>query len=154
MQTVVAAGLVMQYERRSLFLAGFMTAHEKFLMVERKWLAFLSQLRIPIIRYFRQVRIGCCPERLNAFRQRITKIFVVAFAKAKALHHNVTAKVALLRKKRDERIRLPGGKKSPSRSVAGLGELFCRVLPINRIHTFLNKRGCWHKPTLPPTAHG
>src|SRR6266480_871148 len=91
MKTVVTAGFVVEHEWSRLFLPCAMAAIEKFPMVQWKWLFGRAQFGRPAIRNFREVRIGRRAKFFDDFGKRITKIFVITFSEAVALHYNVAA---------------------------------------------------------------
>src|SRR6267142_2220692 len=138
METVVAAGFVVEHEWSWLFLPCAMAAVEKFPMVQWKWLFGRAQFRRPAIRNFCEVWIGRRAKFFDDFRKRITEIFVVAFAETISLHDYMAAKRFFFREKRGESGALLQIQEWTRRRIAGLGQLRFDLIPLNVAYAVFN----------------
>lgn len=101
-ETVVAAGLVVEHERGGLRLPGFVARFQESGMFAGILRSVFAERFGPVICDFGEVRIGAASELGDQFRQRVGEIFVVANSEAIALHDDVAAKLARIIVERHE----------------------------------------------------
>ena len=107
-------------------------------MFRREGLLFGTQGFGPTIRYFRQVRIGFRAERFHDFREWITEIFVIAFAKAVAFHDDVAAERLFLGKNFGEFNTFFKTQEIAGKTITIVRELGSNLIPLNCCYEFSN----------------
>jgi hypothetical protein len=139
-QAVVAAGFVVQDQRRGFGLPGLVADFQEGGVVWRIGRARFAEDLRPLVSDFRQVRIGAHSEAGHGLRERVGEVFVVADAEAVALHDDLATEAGFILIERDDGGAF-GGRENWSRDrVATGGERFPGVVPVECVDAFLNGR--------------
>src|SRR6267143_953915 len=137
MQAVVAAGFVMQYQRRRFGLSRFVADFYECCMVERKWRLLLAERSSPFVRNFSEVRVRAGAKDGDDFGQRIREVLVIADAEAVAFHDDLAAEAGRVVVQRDDRSAIFGREDWIGDRVSASGEQLLCFVPVESVDSFL-----------------